>query len=336
MKIISVYPNFKIRGGAEDISITLAKKLNSDTPIILTNPSFDYIHADYKDKGIKYESFNISNIIKYRNGGALFLSHHRKLTTILMLLNKFLRKKIFIIHVAHNIFYNLKCFTLFPENIIAVSNGVKDNLIGYFKINQNRINVIFNGVEDAADKSIVNYKTNSCQIIKILLIGRLCQVKQQLEIVKRTKGLLDKKIEFYFAGEGPILNELEKEIGKCKQYKLLGHINVKNEIYKYDYICLFSKVEGLGIALIEGCMFGKPLITNNLKSVMDVNINGYNGFVVKNWNEFISCINTLHSLGTEKYIEMSLNSRKQYEDYFTIDKMILNYKNYFDGLHYAN
>lgn len=37
MKIISIYPNFKNKGGAQNITIQLAKELNGNTPIILTN-----------------------------------------------------------------------------------------------------------------------------------------------------------------------------------------------------------------------------------------------------------------------------------------------------------
>jgi glycosyltransferase involved in cell wall biosynthesis len=336
LKIISIYPSYNSKGGAEDISIVLAKKLNDDIPVILTKTPSGLIHKDYRNERVKFECFNIANIIKYRNNRAIFLSHHRKLTTVLILFNLFLKQKIRLVHVAHNTFYNLRHFTLFPKNIIAVSNGVKENLIDYFKVSHERITVIFNGIEDAAGKSIFKEPYKAEQKIRILLIGRLCKEKQQVELVRATKGLLNENIEFYFAGDGPTLQDLKKETGTYNQYKILGHINIKNELHKYDYVCLFSKIEGLGNALIEGCMFGKPLITNDLQSVMDVNINGFNGFVVTDWNELILCINNLQFAGTEKYRKMSLNARKQYETHFTLEKMIMRYKEHFNDMDSEN
>lgn len=50
--------------------------------------------------------------------------------------------------MAHNTFNDFRWFCWFPENIIAVSNGVKENLVNYFRLPENRITVIFNGIKD--------------------------------------------------------------------------------------------------------------------------------------------------------------------------------------------
>jgi glycosyltransferase involved in cell wall biosynthesis len=237
----------------------------------------------------------------------------------------------FIVHVAHNIFTNLKYFTIFQKNIIAVSNAVKKNLIEYFGVKDSNVEVIYNGIEDALLKRHKTYLNQNYDLnIKILLAARICRVKRQVELVMHTKGFLNDNIELYFAGEGDEYDLLENTIGSCNQYKMLGHIDVLKEMDKYDYVCLFSQKEGFGISLIEGCMMGKPLLTNDIDAVLEINEHNYNGFVVKNWNELIECINKLPNRFSVEYKRLSSNSRKKYESFFTLDKMLDEYREYID------
>jgi glycosyltransferase involved in cell wall biosynthesis len=330
MRVISVYDNFSNIGGAQNIAISLADKLNNEIPIIMTKTRPGSIHEYYRTKNVFFELFELKNIIKYRSNDTIFLCHSRRLTSFLVLMNKTLKYRLLLVYVAHNTFTTLKYFTLFPEHIIAVSNGVKNNLINYFGINDKKIKLIFNGIEDNRNMDIYissNNIPNSTKI-NILMAGRLCRAKRQVELVAKTKGSLHDSIKIYFAGDGEALPQLKKVIGSSEQYRILGNIDIKSEIHKYDYVCLFSEKEGLGITLIEGCMFGKPLITNNLESVLDVNKNNYNGFVVKNYIELIECINSLPFPDSDRYKSLSVNARKQYEDFFTLDKMLQDYKKY--------
>ena len=131
MKIVTVYPYLWDRGGAPDLALELARELNTEgKPIVLTNsPS---IHECYMNLNVEYKRFSLKNIWRYCFGDEIVvLSHHRKQTSILVLLNLFLFfNKLKIVHVAHNSFDNLKWACFFPKKVIAVSNSVKDN--GYF------------------------------------------------------------------------------------------------------------------------------------------------------------------------------------------------------------
>ena len=328
MKVISVYSRFSERGGAEDMATILAEQLNDDIPVILTRTKLELIHESYKKRNIQFSNFTLKNIMKYKKENCIIISHSRKETSTLVLLNLFLLNKLKIIHVSHCIFTNLKCFTFFPTNIVAISNAVKNNLIEYFKVEKGKIEVIYNGIEDYYIKSddentglpVKNDK------IKILFAARICKLKQQVEFVKNTDGYLNNNIEIYFAGLGEDMYLLKNVINNTGQYKIIGHIDIKKEMYKYDYVCLFFIQEGLGNILVEGCMFGKPLITNNIDAVMEVNKHGYNGFVVKDWKELILCINSLPDRNSDGYKRLSYNARKHYEECFTFEKMILSYK----------
>lgn len=327
MKIVTVYPYLWDRGGAPDLALELARELNTEgRPIVLTNSPL--IHEYYKNSGIDYKRFSLKNIWRFCLGnGVIVISHHRKQTSILVLLNSILFfNRLKIVHVAHSTFDNLKWACFFPEKVIAVSNAVKDNLIQYFGIRKKSVTVIFNGMKDHYLEYLDNRKVDG--EIKIVLLAALFPVKQQIEFVKNTKGKISSNIKIYFAGKGPDEKALIDEIENSNQYVVLGFIDVYKELYNYDYVCLFSKKEGLPLSLIDGCMFAKPLITNDIKSVLDINMNGYNGFVVSEWERLIECINNLPLPGTGEYHRLSFNSRKVYEDNFLFYVMIDNYKKY--------
>ena len=53
MKVISIYPNFDKQGGAQDVVLQLAEKLNDAEAefIVLTNTNFKDVHTRYQDRG---------------------------------------------------------------------------------------------------------------------------------------------------------------------------------------------------------------------------------------------------------------------------------------------
>lgn len=267
--------------------------------------------------------FTWKTVKKLADTHTIFLSHHRKTTLWLMMFKILLGKRLTVVHVAHNTFTNLRMFCLFPETVIAVSNGVKENLMDYFRIPEKRIKVVFNGLTDMRNHLKIRDKDRD---IRILLPGRICPVKQQVELIRRTKGKLLSYIHIYFAGTGEDVELLKKEIGDSLQYHYIGFIDMAEQLNQYDYVCLFSQKEGLGLSLVEGLMFGKPLITNLLPAVLDVNEAGKTGFAYGDFDSLITGLNQLPFTDSEEYKRMSLNARKRYDDYFMEETMINNYR----------
>lgn len=321
--IVTVYPRFVNKGGAQDMAISIAKGLSTGhTPIVMyDNP---VIREDYLKQNINFVKMTISNIRKYHKDGAIFLSHHRKTTTFLRVISIILfQNKLRIVHVAHNTFDTLKHVTLFPDQIVAVSKTVRDNLIDYFNIPSERITVIYNGILDTFKPT--KMKTMEQESIKVLFIGRIEPVKQQIQFIEKTNGKIDSRIKIYFAGVG---SEYEKLIQLTKdsvQYIPLGLVNINSELYNYDYVCLFSEKEGLPLSLIEGCMFAKPLLTNTIPSALEINHKDYNGLVGKDWGEIIKMINSLPYITSDFYNQLSLNSRTLFDQEFNYEVMIEKY-----------
>lgn len=332
MKIVSIYPNFDARGGAQDVLVQLAMQLNRESKsIILTNTPTNQIAKDYCREQLVFQKFSFANVRRLsRDKDVVFISHHRKLTSLIYIYLVLMGCSDRLVHIAHNTFLNLKWATWFPKRVIAVSDAVKENLINYFGLPEHRIKVIYNGVPDVVEPrpSCVKFMGT----IKILLAGRICEVKQQLALVRFIQDQLPESVEIYFAGVGEQLEELRETIALYKGYHTLGFIDISKEIYHYDYMMLFSEKEGLPLSLIEGLRSGTPLITNRVGAVLEVNKAGETGFVYESFESLLEGLKVLPLPSSQSYAELSVNARKRYENLFKEEIMIEQYQNYLSEL----
>lgn len=333
MKIISVYSHFKDVGGAQKVCLDVHNGLlesneNSQGFVSSFDP-YNLIDLKYTKQVKKedYIKFNAYKLIK-KYDDFIFISHHRKTTTFLCLAAKLFKKKIKIIHVAHNEFSTLKHLTFLPENIIAVSKKVKENHINYFNIKNNAITVIFNGFKPK--KRILNRnKSFDKKNIIIGFPGRIDPVKQQVDIVNFLKNKLRPSIHIVFAGDGVMLSQLQSTIHQDSQFKTLGFVEDMAEFYKnLDFVLLFSKKEGLPLSLIEGQAYGVPIICNDVGGNLEILEDKYNGFLVNTLKELAETLNNIVKLKDVAYNEMSKNSMDVFNKKFSFNKMIKSYDTY--------
>lgn len=236
----------------------------------------------------------------------------------------FFWKKINIIHVAHSTYDTFKYLTIFPKKIVAVSNAVSKNHMSFFGLSSNRVSVVFNGLKDqTSGKSI--FPRESDGTIRILLPASICPVKQQTILAQALKGKLKSNVHIYFAGIGPDLHALQEIIANDSNMHTLGLINMYESLPDYDYIMLFSKKEGLPTVFLEGCMYGKPIITNNIPPIHDIVIDKYNGYIYNSMDNLIDGLSDLPLSSDKEYLKLSNNARKVYLEKFTVDKMIEGY-----------
>jgi len=331
MKIYILYYNFKTLGGAQLCSIDLAMRLinTNDKIIALTTTPLNKIHSNYNKYNITFKRFSFWNLLKIKKEDLIFCSD-RKLTSLFVAFLFFTFRKRKSVYTARNTYDKRKLLSFFPKTIVAISSGVKDNLISYFHVNPERITIINDSCVDYYNK--YKREREKDNYIKILFPANITKVKRQVEVVNALKNKINKNIKIDFAGEGPLKKELIKIIGGSKQFKVLGYINVFKVLPYYDYVCIFSLNEGLGLSLIEGCMFYKPLITNNIKPVLEVNKPGVNGFMAHDLNELPDVINKLPDNNSDEYKRLANNARQIYEKNFTPEIMIKKYRNLINNL----
>lgn len=334
MKIVHVYPSYKKYGGAQKIILTLFNFFSQDYDCFLSSfQSYDSIHEIFK-LDVKKENYLIFSFFRLKKiKHSIVISHHRKMTLLLLIVKQFFPFEL--IHVAHNVFYNKRKLSFFPKHIIAVSQSVKKNLIDYFKVKENNITVIYNGVKDCNKNPQLNNYPELSNKIKILYLGRIVENKQQLELVKRLGDSIDNKIQIDFAGEGPDEEKLKSYIARNKlmdNFNFIGfQTDVPNLILNYHFVMLYSKNEGLGLSLLESCMMGRPVIAKTIggsEACGEICFDGYNGYVVNSIDEVKEKLNRLSSLSKTEYRQMSQNARKIYDEKFQDFVMKSNYSKF--------
>lgn len=330
MRIIHAFPFFRRFGGAQKVILNLHKHFSKEYDTYLFSfQDYISIHEIFKArvKRENYLSFRFSNLKKIKN--SVVFSHDRKMTFIFMLLRFFFSFRL--IHVAHGVYYKYSWATLFPKKNVAVSEAVKKNLVTYFRVKNEHVQKIYNGVEDQGTDN-VKVRLHSPDRIRILFLGQIDQNKQQIKVVQELKSSLDPKIVISFAGEGNDAERLNKYIQdhSCgDQFKYIGfQTNIPDLISEHDYVMLFSKNEGLGISLIESCMMGRPIITKasgGSAACGEICVDGYNGFVANNFDELRIVLNRRIHISSDAYLQLCFNARQIYNKNFRIETMETNY-----------
>ncbi|MFA5576795.1 MAG: glycosyltransferase [Tissierellaceae bacterium] len=176
----------------------------------------------------------------------------------------------FLNKLATYFFYNF-----IAAKVVALSQGVRDDLIQNFKIKKKKIILINNPIE-------INYiKKKSDEIVTdlsfskgekvILTVGRLVEQKDHATLLRAFR-IVAKEVDvrLVILGKGKLENQLKtllKELGIENKVIFLGF---KGNPYKYmsmaDIFVLSSRWEGFGHVIVEAMTVGVPVISTDCKS----------------------------------------------------------------------
>ena len=205
------------------------------------------------------------------------------------------------------VLYKKKC------TIVACSEGeYKESL----KLTKNAT-YINNGVNikeiDSVvkDSSIKNIDTKN---LKICIVGRIGFQKNP----KLFNQIAEQfpQIQFTWIGNGELKDEL-----KSPNISITGwtkRADVLSNLEKNDIFILPSLWEGLPIALLEAMYLGKICIVSNVIGNRDVIINGKNGFIC---NELEDYCNVINEIQQEKYnlAQIQKNAKEDVLQEYNID-----------------
>lgn len=279
----------------------------------------------------KADYHKMSSPLMFRN--SVVIIHERRYLPFMWLLTHTPDLNIKCIYVHHNELWGNKLLSLFPKNVVAISDAGIKNLTDYFKIPLKNITKIHNCYRESKSHGNI-HRTYNPDSITVIYPARINAVKRQLEIYRHLKDQLDKRVRILFAGTGPDYEELRKITENDNQFQALGfREDVVNLMNESDYMMLFSTTEGLPISLIEGCSTGLPLICNNVGGNYEIARKGLNLLEVHDWESLLKVLNSLPNITQEEYLLMSKNSRQIYESYFTSDVFKANYINLINSLY---
>jgi glycosyltransferase involved in cell wall biosynthesis len=213
------------------------------------------------------------------------------------------------------------------RKLIAVSNFTKRELEQYYKINENKIKVIHNGVDSvkfqpASDKKVTKEKLGfSAEDIIVLSVGRLYARKGLFTLIESIPKVVSKfpKAKFVISGKGQ-----SDEMRKLMEHA--ARLNVKENIiftgyfpdkklprlYQAADIFAFSTFyEHHPFAVLEALSSGLPVVTTNVGGIPETIIDGKNGFMCQPFNSVQMSSRILFLLEhPEASREMSFQARK--------------------------
>lgn len=285
-------------GGAERTVVNLINNLDKKKYEILlvigSNNHNDYIELiDNTVEIINLNAsrqrealFRLAKIIR-KNTPDLMFTTINKNNIVLSLAKMISLKRIpIVIREANNrtqsgkVTYTNKCFTriiynYIPTVIIALSKGVREDLIRNFHVNKRKIEVIYNPIElknivKIKGEELVDIKINSNEKL-IIAVGKLEEQKDYPTLLKAFNLIVKEiKVKLVILGKGPYekqLKELTKDLGLENSIKFVGF---QNNPYKYmniaDLFILTSKWEGFGHVIVEAMATGVPVISTDCNS----------------------------------------------------------------------
>lgn len=308
--------------GIQSVILDIHEALKDDFDVkIVGNIPFDRINESLRISENDY--IRLKNPFMFRN--SVVIIHERRLLPFMWLLSHIPRLNIKYIYVHHNELYGNKKLSLFPKNIVAISDAGIRNLTEYFGVPRANITKIHNCVRESSQCKPRTKKFDPDNIT-ILYPARINSVKRQIEIVNHLKGKLDPRVKILFAGTGPQYDEFEKLCKGSTQFRALGFRNDISELMQNcDFMMLFSKHEGLPISLIEAAKAGLPAICNNVGGNIEIVQDGRSGIVTDEWDSLIDVLNKLPNLKQLNLDKMSSVSREIYMNCFNFTIFKKNY-----------
>lgn len=218
--------------------------------------------------------------VKIRVSHSHLTTYHRKITKILspfpkLLIHFFSNKKVACGEEAGRHLYYSKKFMVIPNAI---------NLEEYMYASDN--------------KELVNIRDNES-----ILIGNVARLSHQknpffiLNLANYLKENFSKKFKIIMVGDGPLKDDIQKEIERLhleNYVYLLGNRNdIPSLLKSFDVFILPSLYEGLPVVLVEAQAAGIPIITSNkVTSEADMGLGlisylSIDGMCLHNWAEEI-------------------------------------------------
>ncbi len=206
-------------------------------------------------------------------------------------------------------------------------------------------NAIKNEVSDKKFQNIIKKREEEKEF-NILFLSNMDESKGWLKLLQACSILKKKRKKFNcnFVGAWPSLKEkkrfeiLTKKYGLEKNVKYLGKKigKEKNKILENYDVLVFPteyKLETFGRVILEGMMFGLPVIANGIATIPTTIQHGKTGFVLKeNTAEEIAEKLNLLLNNKAKRINMGKGGRQRFLEHYTLKEYEKKFKNIFEKI----
>lgn len=297
-------------GGAEKLLLSIIQKLDRKTfaPIVVSLYNDCTLYNDFKKTGArifclkysnKYNPFILFRLIQLIRCEKPDIVHtHLPHATIWGRIAARLSDIKTVFSTEHNlsvwkrkhfIFYLLYRVTCkWNFKIIAVSKAIKKKIAKEFSVPEQKIVVIHNGIDIAEYNDNIECPDDLTRLTRPIIgtVGRLHRIKGHKYLVAAFSKTIQRfpTANLLVVGDGDQRDDLNQqitELGLNDSVHLLGSRDDVRAILQHIDIFVFPSLEeGLGIALIEACMVGKPYVATNVGGIPEIIKDGKSGFLV--------------------------------------------------------
>ncbi|MDD6808014.1 MAG: glycosyltransferase family 4 protein [Oscillospiraceae bacterium] len=199
------------------------------------------------------------------------------------------------VYTAHNVFYDKKKlmnFALDRASIVAVGNGVRDNLVNDYSISLDRVTVINNTISPVLTGN-KNVELDALRKSGKIVVGTIGRISEQKGIDIFIKAIakvreVNENVVGVIIGDGEDRNKMQnlaRELNLEQGILFLGYqAEVLDLINQLDFVVLSSRWEGLPLTPIEVFSQGKTIIVSNISGNNEVVTDKCNGLLCEKDN----------------------------------------------------
>lgn len=236
---------------------------------------------------------------------------------------------------------------LFSKKVIVNAHAIKDFVIRQERLNPDKIEVIYNGIEidkfsndkDKAyyKKEILGFQEN---VRIVTMIGTLSVKKSQTDFLKAAQKVLqihNSNVKFLIVGAGPLevyLKQLTYNLGIADYVFFSGfRDDISSILAATDIFVLPSLFEGLPNVILEAMASGLPVVATDVGGIPEVVENGKSGILIKP-KDYPGLADTILDLLEKEdlRITMGRRGREIVEEKFNFERMLRDYDNLYLGL----
>jgi len=164
------------------------------------------------------------------------------------------------------------------QKIIAITPQVKEKLISNLHIDENKIEVIYNGVNiqtyfQSIALNVRQFFPNNIPIKVLIQVSNFHEAKDQKTVINALTQLPPHYC-LLLVGEGKLKAECEflvKELKLNDRVLFLGNrMDVPKLLKASDIVIQSSHWEGFGLAAVEGMAAGKPVIASDVSGLSEI------------------------------------------------------------------
>lgn len=169
---------------------------------------------------------------------------------------------------------------------VALSELIRDSIVKEYKIEKDKIPVIFNGVDLSKCNPKEDYSKKD--VFRILHIGRFSEQKNHIGLIDAFKEFYKKHpdSELLLIGDGEKREEIENYVQEKSIGSAVSFLGLQKNVYGFlhnaDVFTLPSNYEGIPMTLIEAMGTGLPIVATAVGGIPDMLSHGENAMIIDN------------------------------------------------------